>query len=71
LTAARYSPRVSHLSYLPSVDLIPQRAKPFHRDGWVYEEKYDSWRIVAVKRGQPQGDGRIPKALAPTSNTRN
>jgi len=21
--------------------------EPFHRDGWVYEEKYDGWRIVA------------------------
>jgi ATP-dependent DNA ligase len=29
----------------------PQRAKPFHRDGWVYEEKVDGWRILAVKRG--------------------
>jgi bifunctional non-homologous end joining protein LigD len=25
--------------------------KPFHRDGWVYEEKYDGWRIVAEKVG--------------------
>jgi ATP-dependent DNA ligase len=31
-----------------SVDLIhPQLAKPFHRDGWGYEEKYDGWRIMA------------------------
>jgi bifunctional non-homologous end joining protein LigD len=22
---------------------------PFHRDGWVYEEKVDGWRIVAYK----------------------
>jgi ATP-dependent DNA ligase len=37
---------------LPSVDLIqPRLAKPFHRDGWVYEEKYDGWRIVALKDG--------------------
>jgi ATP-dependent DNA ligase len=21
--------------------------KPFHRPGWVYEEKYDGWRMVA------------------------
>jgi len=20
--------------------------RPFHREGWVYEEKYDSWRLV-------------------------
>jgi bifunctional non-homologous end joining protein LigD len=23
--------------------------EPFHRDGWVYEEKVDGWRIVAYK----------------------
>ncbi len=26
-------------------------ATPFHRDGWVYEEKYDGWRMVAYKDG--------------------
>jgi bifunctional non-homologous end joining protein LigD len=25
--------------------------RPFHRDGWVYEEKYDGWRMVAYKNG--------------------
>jgi len=25
--------------------------KPFHREGWVYEEKYDGWRMVAEKAG--------------------
>jgi ATP-dependent DNA ligase len=25
-------------------ELAPE---PFHRPGWVYEEKYDGWRIVA------------------------
>jgi ATP-dependent DNA ligase len=25
--------------------------EPFHRDGWVYEEKYDGWRMVALKDG--------------------
>jgi hypothetical protein len=24
-------------------------AQPFHRDGWVYDEKYDGWRLVAHK----------------------
>jgi bifunctional non-homologous end joining protein LigD len=24
-------------------------ARPFHRDGWVYEEKVDGYRMVAVK----------------------
>lgn len=26
-------------------------AEPFHRDGWVYEEKYDGYRILAYKEG--------------------
>jgi bifunctional non-homologous end joining protein LigD len=26
-------------------------AQPFHREGWVYEEKYDGWRMLAYKRG--------------------
>jgi ATP-dependent DNA ligase len=25
--------------------------EPFHRDGWVYEEKVDGWRILAYKAG--------------------
>jgi ATP-dependent DNA ligase len=25
--------------------------KPFHGDGWVYEEKYDGGRMVAEKAG--------------------
>ena len=24
-------------------------ARPFHRPGWIYEEKYDGWRLVAYK----------------------
>jgi bifunctional non-homologous end joining protein LigD len=26
--------------------------KPFHKDGWVYEEKYDGYRILAYKEGR-------------------
>jgi bifunctional non-homologous end joining protein LigD len=26
-------------------------AKPFHRDGWVYEEKVDGYRMLAYKAG--------------------
>jgi ATP-dependent DNA ligase len=26
--------------------------EPFHRDGWVYEEKVDGWRILAYKDGE-------------------
>jgi bifunctional non-homologous end joining protein LigD len=25
---------------------------PFHRDGWVYEEKVDGWRMLANKDGR-------------------
>jgi bifunctional non-homologous end joining protein LigD len=25
--------------------------EPFHREGWIYEEKYDGYRIVAYKEG--------------------
>jgi len=25
--------------------------KPFHRPGWIYEEKYDGWRMLALKDG--------------------
>jgi bifunctional non-homologous end joining protein LigD len=40
---------------------IPFRAKPmlatlvseaFHRPGWIYEEKYDGYRILAYKEGK-------------------
>ena len=26
-------------------------SEPFHRKGWVYEEKYDGYRILAYKEG--------------------
>jgi ATP-dependent DNA ligase len=25
--------------------------RPFHREGWVYEEKVDGWRMLAYKVG--------------------
>ena len=28
--------------------LVPE---PFHRAGWVYEEKYDGWRMIDYKDG--------------------
>jgi bifunctional non-homologous end joining protein LigD len=32
--------------------MIPTEVRdPFHRDGWVYEEKVDGWRILAHKDG--------------------
>jgi bifunctional non-homologous end joining protein LigD len=32
--------------------LQPTLVQPFHRPGWVYEEKVDGWRIVATKQGR-------------------
>ena len=26
--------------------------EPFHRDGWVYEEKVDGWRMLTYKDGE-------------------
>jgi bifunctional non-homologous end joining protein LigD len=26
-------------------------SEPFHRKGWIFEEKYDGYRILAWKRG--------------------
>jgi len=36
---------------LPTVTLMQPTlvAHPVHRDGWIYEEKYDGWRMVAYK----------------------
>jgi len=32
--------------------MAPTLARPpFHRDGWIYEEKVDGWRILAYKEG--------------------
>jgi ATP-dependent DNA ligase len=38
---------------LPRIELMQSTevTQPFHRDGWVYEEKYDGWRMVAYKDG--------------------
>jgi bifunctional non-homologous end joining protein LigD len=39
---------------LPTVALMQPTlvTKPFHRAGWIYEEKYDGWRVVAYKDGR-------------------
>ena len=29
--------------------IAAQVSRPFHRDGWVYEEKIDGWRMLAYK----------------------
>jgi hypothetical protein len=37
------------LDYTPMAPTLVR--EPFHRDGWVYEEKVDGWRILAYKDG--------------------
>jgi bifunctional non-homologous end joining protein LigD len=44
LTPARVPFRVSPM-------LATRVAEPFHRPGWVYEEKYDGYRLLAYKDG--------------------
>jgi len=34
---------------VPALMHATEVARPFHRGGWVYEEKVDGWRMVAVK----------------------
>jgi bifunctional non-homologous end joining protein LigD len=43
----------SRLVSLPRITLVlaDKVAGPFHSDGWIYEEKYDGWRMVAYKDG--------------------
>ncbi len=36
---------------MPLPPMLPSPAPPFHRPGWIYEEKYDGWRCRAYKRG--------------------
>ena len=47
--AARPLPHITPMA--PT--LIP---RPFHRPGWVYEEKVDRWRMVAYKDGDQVKD---------------
>ena len=44
VVVARFTPFDLH-------PLQPTLVKPFHRPGWVYEEKVDGWRIVVYKNG--------------------
>lgn len=37
------------LQYVPMASTLVR--EPFHRPGWVYEEKYDGWRMLAFKDG--------------------
>lgn len=39
------------MSSLPKIALMraTEVARPFHPKGWLYEEKYDGWRMLALK----------------------
>jgi ATP-dependent DNA ligase len=38
------------------VPMIPAQVRePFHRDGWVHEEKVDGWRILAHRTAPASG----------------
>ena len=41
------------MAHLPAVTLMQPTLvhRPFHREGWVYEEKVDGYRMVAYKHG--------------------
>lgn len=45
------SERYPDVVAIPTVTLMPPTlvAQPVHHAGWVYEEKYDGWRMVAYK----------------------
>jgi hypothetical protein len=35
---------------IPLAPIAPTLARPlFHHDGWIYEEKVDGWRMLAVR----------------------
>ena len=45
-------PRYTGFVPLPSVMQPTLVARPFHHEGWVYEEKVDGYRMVAYKEGR-------------------
>jgi len=45
----RYNDAPVLTSYTPMAPTLVR--EPFHRDGWVYEEKVDGWRMLAYKDG--------------------
>jgi hypothetical protein len=57
LTAARQSFVV--FAGLPSVAVM-QPTLVAEREGWVYEEKHDGWRMVAYKHGLEVPAGQPP-----------
>lgn len=46
------------LAYIPMAPTLVR--EPFDRDGWVYEEKIDGWRMLAYKDGARV---RVPRGI--------
>src|SRR4029450_11111673 len=44
------TPRRKVPHYAPMI--ASQIKQPFHRDGWIYEEKIDGWRMLTYKDGR-------------------
>jgi ATP dependent DNA ligase domain len=66
---------------IPTYDLMhpTQVRQPFHRPGWVYEEKIDGWRMAAYKDGKRvrlvsrsgvNHSGRFPDLVAAVASLR-
>ncbi|HXN22097.1 MAG TPA: non-homologous end-joining DNA ligase [Candidatus Dormibacteraeota bacterium] len=49
---ARSTPETGGIPFRVQPMLATLIREPFHRPGWVYEEKYDGYRILAYKAGQ-------------------
>ena len=41
---------------MPLQPMLPSPAPPFHRPGWIYEEKVDGYRMLAYKDPAPASD---------------
>jgi hypothetical protein len=52
-TPASDRPGTLGIVTFPRIELMQPTllARPFHLDGWIYEEKYDGWRMLIYKSG--------------------
>jgi ATP-dependent DNA ligase len=50
---------ISH--YAPTAPTLVR--EPFHRDGWVYEEKVDGWRMLVYKDGARASSAATPATI--------
>jgi len=40
---------MARLPHIKTPMAATQLPRPFHRPGWIYEEKVDGWRVLAYK----------------------